>query len=115
MNSENFATEQLKNQEEIQRLKAQLKAKTEALDLKENDKTRIKIEFQTLLQEKTCTIDELQHRLQECENKITNMMRESLIGSTNTAVKRLHEELQTFKHQMKAKNDEIVVLKSKLQ
>ena len=102
-------------QEEIQRLKAQLKAKTEAINLQENDKIRIKNEFQTLLEDKTRTIDTLQHRLQESENKITNLMRESLTGSTNAAVKRLQEELQKFKHQVDVKNEEIVLLKSNLQ
>ena len=102
-------------QKEIQRLKAQLKAKTEDINQQENDKIRIKNEFQTLLEEKTHTIDKLQHRLQESENKITNMMQELLTGSTNAAIKRLQEELQKFKHQVDTKNEEIVQLKSKLQ
>ena len=75
-------------QEEIQRLKKSLKTKTDDMQAKEKEAIQFKSEFQLVLEEKTFTISTLSERLHETETKITHLMRESLSGSTNAAVKR---------------------------
>merc|ERR1711862_413632 len=66
------------------------------------------------LEEKTSTISTLTERLHESENKIIQLMRESLSGSTNAAVKRLQDENEKLKFQIDGNNKEIVKLKSTL-
>ena len=75
-------------QEEIQRLKKSLKTKTDDIQAKEKETIQFKSEFQLVLEKKTSTISTLSERLHETETKITQLMRESLSGSTNAAVKR---------------------------
>ena len=75
-------------QEEIQRLKKSLKTKTDDIQEKQKETIQFKSEFQLVLEEKTFTISTLSERLHETETKITQLMRESLSGSTNAAVKR---------------------------
>jgi len=114
IDKEKFAQDLCTYQEEIQRLKKSLKTKTDDIQAKEKETIQFKSEFQLVLEEKTSTISTLSERLHETETKITQLMRESLSGSTNAAVKRLQDENEKLKFQIDAKNEEIVKLKSSL-
>ena len=64
-------------------MKKILELKNEEIQAKENEKLRIKIHFQQLLQEKYSTIEMLTRNLHESETKIIQLTRELLTGSSN--------------------------------
>ena len=53
------------------------------MQAKENEKLRLKIHFQQLLQEKYSTIEKLTRNLHESDTKIIRLTRELLTGSSN--------------------------------
>merc|ERR1712083_205463 len=75
---------------------------------------QIKNNFQQLFQEKDSTIEDLMRKLHESEIRINQLMRESLTGSTNAAVRRLQDELEKLRKQLDIKNEKIVTLNSSL-
>ena len=64
-------------------MRKSLEAKNEEIQVKENEKLRIKIHFQTLLQEKYATIEMLTKSLHDSETKVIQLTRELLTGSSN--------------------------------
>ena len=64
-------------------MKKLLELKNEEIQAKENEKLRIKIHFQQLLQEKYSTIEKLTRNLHESDTKIIRLTRELLTGSSN--------------------------------
>lgn len=115
LDKEKFAQDICTYQEEIQSLKMTLKTKNEALEAKEKEKSRLKNDWELLIQDKMATIESLTRRLNESEQRINQLMRESLSGSTNAATKRLQEELERLKSQISKLEDEKIALKSSLE
>merc|ERR1712029_276080 len=75
---------------------------------------KLEIEFQTQISHKDDLITNLNSRLNESERKISELMRESLSGTTNAAVRRLIEELEKLKQEGRKKDSEIVTLNSEV-
>ena len=107
IDKEKFAMDLCDKQEEIERLKSLLKTKTDA-------SSKLKVDFENQIGHKDNLISSLNQRLNESERKISELMRESLSGSTNAAVRRLKDELEKVKTEMSKKDLELVTMKSNL-
>merc|ERR1711862_556332 len=114
LDKEKFAVDLIDKQEEIDSLKSQLKYTKESETNLETKLQKLKIEFQTQISHKDDLITNLNSRLNESERKISELMRESLSGTTNAAVRRLNEELEKLKQEGRKKDSEIVTLKSEV-
>ena len=112
LDKEKFAVDLIDKQEEIDSLKSQLKYTKESETNLETKLQKLKIEFQTQISHKDDLITNLNSRLNESERKISELMRESLSGTTNAAVRRLNEELEKLKQEGRKKDSEIVTLNS---
>ena len=114
MDKEKFAIDLCDKQEEIERLKSQLKAKIESLENSQKVLSKLKIDFENQIGHKDNLISSLNQRLNESERKISELMRESLTGSTNAAVRRLNDELEKVKTELSKKDLELVTVKTNL-
>ena len=114
LDKEKFAVDLIDKQEEIDSLKSQLKYTKESETNLETKLQKLKIEFQTQISHKDDLITNLNSRLNESERKISELMRESLSGTTNAAVRRLNEELEKLKQEGRKKDSEIVTLNSEV-
>ena len=112
LEKEKFAADLIDKQEEIDSLKSQLKYTKESENNLETNLQKFKNEFQTQISHKDDLISNLNSRLNESERKISELMRESLSGTTNAAVRRLNEELEKLKQEGRKKDSEIVTLNS---
>ena len=108
---ENFAREICNFQMEIEHLKSEIQTKNEQIQLKDKEKTRLKNDFENLLADKSSTIELLTHKLNDSEQKINRLMRESLTGSTNFA----KEELERLKNELMDRDVQILKLKADLE
>ena len=114
MDKEKFAADLCDKQEEIERLKSQLKSKNENIETSQNTLSKLKSHFEIQIGHKDNLISSLNQRLNESERKISELMRESLTGSTNVAVRRLNDELERVKNEISKKDLELVTMKSNL-
>ena len=79
------------------------------------EKQQLKTDCDNVIEEKLMSIHELNQRLAECEERVSKMMRESLTGSTSTAVKRLQEELRKTRNEIILKEEENAKLQFSLE
>ena len=79
------------------------------------EKQQLKTDCDNVIEEKLMSIHELNQRLAESEERVSKMMRESLTGSTSTAVKRLQEELRKTRNEIILKEEENAKLQFSLE
>ena len=91
---------------QIQTLKGDFDRKCHDLEQKEALMVHLKAKQEQVLVEKESTIETLNKQLVDRDQRLNQMMRESLTGSTSAAVQRLQEELTKNEHALgKAKSD----------
>ena len=114
LEKEKFAADLIDKSEEIEALKSQLKFTKESEKNLDQKYAKCKSEFQSHISQKDELISKLNVRLNESERKISELMRESLSGTTNAAVRRLNEELEKLKLETRKKDTQIGTLSSDL-
>lgn len=95
-------------------MKARLKKKDDEIEVKDAEFSKYKRDHESLIQDNETIIRGLQERLNDSDKKISQLMRESLSGSTNAAVQRLQNELERCKNNLNSKEENILKLKRDL-